>query len=100
MSGQSVYLVGCSASNFAGAAVTLDMRILCAAAMERYPRYRGTHVGAAHRMACAKPRRLWRLLGAEALFGPSRRGIGIGSRCLRMAYVPVSGHATASLTPP
>src|SRR5215510_9286114 len=51
-------------------------------------------------LACAKPRRLWRLFGAEALLKSSRRRRSRGRRHGRVVHVPVPGHATASLTTP
>src|SRR5262244_3282977 len=49
-------------------------------------------------LACAKPRRLWRLFGAEALLKSSWRRRARGRRHGRVVHVPVPGHATASLT--
>ena len=50
-------------------------------------------------LACAKPRWLWRLFGAEALFASSRRRHCLGRRGGEVAPVPVPGHETPSLTP-
>src|SRR5262249_57200506 len=51
-------------------------------------------------LACAKPRWLWRLFGAEAFLKPSRRRRAYGRRHGWMVHVPVLGHETASWTAP
>src|SRR5215475_12741719 len=47
-------------------------------------------------LACAKPRRLWRLFRGEGLFDLCRRGLHVGSRGLWMANIPVPGPEMAS----
>jgi len=60
---------------------------------------RATRGGLHIELACAKPRRLWRLFRVEALCDPSRRRTGSCSRGRRVAKVASPGDETSSLTP-